>query len=273
MKILRWLLRSSLLVRRHVPEWLQDLAGAWTFYSILPIWPQLEPSFKRIARFAPWIGLVTGSIQAGLWLGLSSLSWSSVSTASAVLGLGLWITGGLHHDGLMDTADGLAARADRRLAAMEDSRVGASGVQAFALLLLLQLASLIHLGPLAPPALVLAAVWGRIAPFVALQRFPYLRLQEGSAGFHQHYWQGWRELLPLLPLSFVLSAMLCLPHWHLSLPSRLIGLAAGLVPALIVPERLGRQLGGHSGDSYGATVVATETVTLLLLALLWSLAR
>ena len=254
---------------QHIPAWLQDLAGAWIFYSILPPWPWLEPSFKRIARFAPWIGLVTGSIQAGVWLGLSCLNWPAAAIASIILSLGLWITGGLHHDGLMDTADGLAAGVEHRLAAMVDSRVGASGVQTFTLLLLLQFASLMRLGSLAPPALVLAAVWGRTAPFVAIQRFPYLRPQRGSAGFHHHYWQGWHELLPLLPLPIALLAILQLPHWDLSFPLRLLGLVIGLIPAVVVPEQLGRRLRGHSGDSYGATVVVTETVTLLLLALLW----
>ena len=38
--------------------------------------------------------------------------------------------------------------------------------------------------------------------------------------------------------------------------------------ALLVPEWLGRRLGGHTGDSYGATVVLTEAFILLVSALL-----
>ena len=38
----------------------------------------------------------------------------------------------------------------------------------------------------------------------------------------------------------------------------------GLVPALLVPLWLGRRLGGHSGDSYGASVEWAETLALLL---------
>ena len=51
-------------------------------------------------------------------------------------------------------------------------------------------------------------------------------------------------------------------------PLGLMPAAAGLVPALAVPLWLGRRLGGHSGDSYGACVEWTETLALLLAAAL-----
>ena len=69
-----------------------------------------------------------GGLQALLWWGLARLGWSAVAAAPLVLSLSLILSGGLHHDGLMDTADGLAAGSDRCLEAMDDSRVGASGV-------------------------------------------------------------------------------------------------------------------------------------------------
>tara|TARA_E500000178_G_scaffold106815_1_gene106570 strand:+ start:50 stop:229 length:180 start_codon:yes stop_codon:yes gene_type:complete len=42
---------------------------------------------------------------------------------------------------------------------------------------------------------------------------------------------------------------------------------AGAPVSLVVAEGLGRRLGGHTGDSYGAVLVLTETFTLVLLAL------
>jgi adenosylcobinamide-GDP ribazoletransferase len=63
--------------------------------------------------------------------------------------------------------------------------------------------------------------------------------------------------------------------WLLSipLPGRWLGLL-GLLPAWLVPWWLGRRLGGHSGDSYGASVEWTETLSLLLmgLAVAWAAA-
>ena len=100
---------------------MSDLAGAWIFYSVLPAWPWPSPRFHRIARFASWIGLVIGGLQALLWLLLSAMNWSAESCALMVIALGAWLTGGLHVDGLMDTADGLAAGQERCLEAMDDS--------------------------------------------------------------------------------------------------------------------------------------------------------
>ena len=255
----------------RAPLWLRDLAGAWIFYSVLPAWPGLKPRFERIARFAPWIGLVLGGLQSFLWLVLIRADWPTSAVALLVIGLGAWLSGGLHLDGLMDTADGLAAGRERCLQAMDDSCVGASGVQALLVVVLLQIAALIRLGSLAPLALLIAAFWGRCAPLWAMARFFYLREgQAGTASFHRRYRKGWQEALPaclvlLLALTVVPSLMIV--GW----PSQMVlmaGIGVGVLPAFVVPELLGRRLGGHSGDSYGASVVLVETITLLLLAVL-----
>ncbi len=246
--------------------WLQDLVGAWIFYSVLPHWPGLEPRFERIARFAPLIGLVLGGLQALVWqLGRGHLP--PMALVCLVLALGLALSGGLHLDGLMDTADGLAA-GPRALQAMDDSRVGAAAVQALVLVLLLRTAALLVLAPDAGWALVWAAYWGRVAPLVAMGLFPYLR-SNGTAGFHRQHWQGFgRELGPaLLAGTGLLAAAAVLQE-----PFPALAALAGLVPVLLVPIGLGRRLGGHSGDSYGACVEWVETWTLLLMGALHLLA-
>jgi len=252
------------------PAWLRDLAGAWIFYSVLPAWPWPEPRFRRIARFAPWVGAVLGGLQGLLWWGLEGRV-PPLAQVALVLAAGLLLTGGLHMDGAMDTADGLAA-GERLLEAMEDSRVGASGAQALALLLLLRTAALATLATAAPLALPWAALWGRVAPLVAMARFPYLR-PGGTAAFHREHWAGLaRELRPtaLLVLLVVVIDM-AVAGWVVAgsgaSKAVLAGLA-GLLPALVVPLWLGRRLGGHSGDSYGACVEWSEALALLLSAAL-----
>jgi adenosylcobinamide-GDP ribazoletransferase len=239
------------------PAWLRDLAGAWIFYSVLPGWPWPKPRFQRIARFAPWVGVVLGGLQALLWWGLEGRV-PLLAQVALVLAAGLLLSGGLHMDGAMDTADGLAA-GDRLLEAMDDSRVGASGAQALALLLLLRSAALATLAAAAPMALVWAALWGRVAPLLAMARFPYLR-PGGTAAFHREHWAGLAaELRPTLLLVGSLVGLALVAGWPLA------GLA-GLLPALLVPLWLGRRLGGHSGDSYGACVEWAETLALLVAA-------
>ena len=269
------------------PAWLRDWAGAWVFYSVLPPWPFIAPRFERIARFAPLVGLVLGGLQALFW-GLTAGWLPLAAQVALVLVLAVVLTGGLHLDGAMDTADGLGA-GPRALEAMKDSRVGAAGAQALFVVLLLRGAGLICLAdgtPLAAPlavplAMVWAAFWARVSPLLAMQYFPYLR-QQGSAGFHRQHWQGLaKELRPVLLALLVLGAVLGLgvvffgaglrvPHGPgLGLLGALVlGGALGVVPAVLVPLWLGRRLGGHSGDSYGACVEWSEALALLLMGLL-----
>ena len=258
------------------PAWLRDLAGAWIFYSVLPAWPWPQPRFARIARFAPWVGAVLGLLQGLLWWGLEGRV-PLLTQVALVLAAGLLLSGGLHMDGAMDTADGLAA-GERLLEAMDDSRVGASGTQALALLLLLRTAALATLGAAAPVALVWAALWGRVAPLLAMARFPYLR-PGGTAAFHREHWAG--LAVELRPTALVVALLMVVPLmlnpgaagargiWAGSGLGMavLVGLA-GLLPAMVVPLWLGRRLGGHSGDSYGACVEWSEALALLLSAAL-----
>ena len=261
-------LRTSGEWRGRRLAWVADLAGAWVFYSVLPLPPGLRPRFERIARFAPWVGAVIGALEALIWLLLGWAGAGLLAQAALVIAFGVWISGGLHLDGAMDTADGLAAGPERCLEAMDDSRVGASGVQALLQVLLLRFGGLALLAGAAPWALLWAAVWGRLAPLLAMQAFPYLRVETGgTAAFHQRHWRG---LLPeLLPGLLVLAGLMALAAARPAGPGSWWWLGClGLVPALLVPWWLGRRLGGHSGDSYGACVEWTVSWSLLLMGLL-----
>ena len=242
-------------IARNAPPWLADLAGAWIFYSVLPAWPWPAPRFERIARFAPWIGLLIGGLQALVWIGLDRLGWSPVALAPLVIVVGIRLSGGLHHDGLMDTADGVAAGKERLLAAMDDSRVGASGVLALAVVLLLEISALLQLGPAAPEALVLAGFWARVAPLWAMAQFDYIRT-DGTAAFHRWHGRPAWDVLPILPGVVLLAVCGVQP----------LALLVGAPVAVLVADSLGRRLGGHTGDSYGASLVLSEAITLLLLA-------
>ncbi|MBM5802394.1 MAG: adenosylcobinamide-GDP ribazoletransferase, partial [Cyanobacteria bacterium K_DeepCast_35m_m2_023] len=174
-------------------------------------------------------------------------------------------------DGVLDTADGLAAGPRRALEAMDDSRVGAAGVQAFALLLLLRAAGLLALEAAVPPvlvawALLLVAIWGRVSPLLAMARFPYVR-EGGTAAFHR---QGLgslgRELRPAVLVVLALLAAVSLPAAAAPALQRplLLVLLLPLLPVTLLPLWLGRRLGGHSGDTYGACVEWSEALGLLL---------
>ncbi|HEY3083015.1 MAG TPA: adenosylcobinamide-GDP ribazoletransferase, partial [Chloroflexota bacterium] len=144
------------------------------------------------AAFFPPVGAALGAALGGLGL-LVEGALPPGPTAALLLTAGALLTGGLHLDGLMDTADGvLGGRTpERRLEIMRDSRVGAYGVIAAGLALLGQYACLAELsGKDRLLGLVVALTLGRWAMALALGLFPSARadglgaahLAEGSPG-------------------------------------------------------------------------------------------
>ncbi len=252
------------------PNWLKELNGAWVFYTVLPKFPYIHPSFKRIARFAPLIGLIIGSFQACILLSLSKLGWPSESLPFFAIAINLWITGGLHHDGLMDTADGVAAGQEKCLEAIKDSRVGASGVIALLMIITVQIGALFKLDSYYLFALPLASFWGRYSQIWAISNYPYLK-NNGHSEFHKLNWKG--VLIESLPAIFCILFLTYISLkinilYSLRMHFIIINIL-GLIISIIIPKLIANKLGGHCGDSYGASVVLVETSTLFLISIIF----
>ena len=200
-----------------------------------------------------------------LWIILNNIGWTSTSSVLLVLAFGAWITGGLHIDGLIDTADGLAAGKEKSLFAMRDSRIGAGGIQMLLVILLIQISALIKLGEFTPIVLLLSSYLGRISPLIAINNFQYL-YTEGTGMFHKANWKGIKEeSLPSLAILTITIAIVILVNISFYIKIKIfISIIFGIFFAILVPYLLGEKIGGHSGDTYGASIVITETIFLLL---------
>ena len=241
-----------------------------TFYTLLPIPFTPRHEFHRIARFAPCVGLLLG-LGLGLadW-GLAGLGMNAGLRTAIVVVSWLGLTGGLHMDGAMDSADGLAVTdPKRRLAVMSDSVTGAFGVMVAMSLLLLKFAALMAL-PVDPVSRTVALMavmgWGRWGQVLAIDRYVYLKA-EGKGAFHKRQLRSPEDLWPGLIVLLGLSAgfIWLFPYrWILAVGMVLGGFAI----AFGTGAWFDRQLGGHTGDTYGAVVEWTETLLLCLLTLL-----
>lgn len=112
--------------RRWYFLWGGDSVGAAIlFYTRLP-WPPSWPvNFDRIARWITLMGLLLSLILLALDRGLHWLGMDNLLQSAVVVSLWLALTGGLHLDGVADTADGLAVtNPSKRLAVMQDSYTG-----------------------------------------------------------------------------------------------------------------------------------------------------
>lgn len=236
--------------------------GAIVFYTSLPIPQQFPLAFHGVARWIVAVGWVVGGLTA-LWdWGLAAIGMPDL--VRAVLDIGMWValTGGLHLDGAMDTADGLAVMdPERRLTVMADSRTGAFGVMAALFLVTLKIAALASLTHHRWICILLAAGWGRWGQLLAIVQYPYLKAV-GKGAMHKAAIQSRWEVLPSLIAMLGLGASV-MAQFSLVLPA--IGLSlGGMAISAIVGAWFYFKLGGHTGDTYGATVEWTEAFVLCL---------
>ncbi|MFB9277766.1 adenosylcobinamide-GDP ribazoletransferase [Cohnella cellulosilytica] len=216
-------------------------------------------------KYYPLVGLLLGAV---IWLAarLAELGFgSAASPVAAALVVAFWIyaTGALHLDGWMDLADGLGSQRsrERTLEIMKDSRVGAMGVVAAIVLILLKVAAVQQLAAAgALLALTVVPAMARAALLGAIRFFPYIQ-REGGLGSGLR--GGVTPAALLVNGLLVLAASFAAGRWMGVIAFAAILLAGGLFGRSIV-----RRLGGFTGDVYGALIEGAETLALLVLLIL-----
>jgi adenosylcobinamide-GDP ribazoletransferase len=246
------------LLMQVIVDWGRSFLGSVVFYTIIPLPVHWKLDFLRVARWASWIGLLLGLVLSlADWL-LQQLGIGVFTGSAIVVALWLWLTGGLHFDGLIDTADGLAVlESERRLDVMQDSRVGAFGVMAAVVVLLLKTVALSEIPGDRCWVLIGSAVWGRWGQIMAIALYPYLK-PTGKGAFHREYFQFPQDLI-ISAIAVIGVSCFSFPHWQLILQFFVIGIAIALSTGFYFYHRFG----GHTGDTYGAVVEWTEALFLI----------
>lgn len=215
----------------------------------------------RSALYFPLVGLLMGAL---LWL-LAALTSGAAPGVQAALVLALWVglSGGLHLDGLGDSADAwLGGYGDRQrtLDIMKDPRAGAAAVIAIALLLIVKFAALEALLAAGHGAwLLLAPLLGRAASLALFLTTPSARDDGFGAILGRH--------LPRRAALWVISVAALLPLLMLG-PGGLWLLLALLALGIALRRLMLQRLGGCSGDTAGALTEFSEALVLLVLGLI-----
>ncbi len=234
--------------------------AALGFLTTIP-YPIRNPlGIEELGKAAVWfplVGALIGGVVALIQLGLGRLFSLQIS---AVWSTAAWVylTGGLHLDGLADSYDGLfnSSTPERRLEIMKDPRLGTFGAVGLILTLALKIAAL--------SALPLNLVWLVIPLAASTARWlllwsafqPAARPGGIGAVFKQGIKRSDVFIAAIIPLILM---VLC--GWR--------GLAALLVGCLCAVGifRLARaRLGGMTGDVLGLMVETVEVVILLVFA-------
>lgn len=226
-------------------------------FSRIPLKKPVDFSKKNLKialGFLPILGLLIGSL-----LGLL-LQWVNPKAplVGAVLVLTLYIllTGGLHLDGLADTADGFLSNADpaKILDIMKDSLIGSFGSLTLIIYCLFKFA--FYASFTDDLVLTLAQV-----SFVSRLSALYV-IKKGGLARPGGFGAAMKEALSDYKAFFfnlILLGVLAYFDWKI-LPVALISLIVGQLLIRLASKKIG----GLTGDLYGATIEINELVALLV---------
>lgn len=220
-------------------------------------------SFGRSVKFFPLIGGIIGILLVIInqffadYLPFTGFYMPPHVLTTLLIVVNIILTGGLHCDGLMDTMDGIFSGRpkERMLEIMKDSRVGANGVMAFVLLIILKWSLLMDISPLSlPTALLIMPVLGRFAMVMGITTFPYARPDGIGKAFAQYADKY------TLYIGLVLTLLIVVPVGK----QAILSLAIVSICTMLFARFVTNLLGGLTGDIYGAMSELAEIMVLVV---------
>ena len=236
-----------------MPFWI-----ALQFLTVFPIQLKQMPSKQQNGQsllFYPVIGLGIGLVLYTIALGLSALP--SMLLSSLILVIWIWLTGGLHLDGLADTADawvGGFADKERTLKIMKDPACGPIGVLSLIIVCILKWSAIyVLLEKQYVQALILFPMLGRLVPLFLFLTTDYVR-EKGLGSSIANY-------IPKM-ISIIVACL------SLSLFAYFSGLGLGCIMIsililLYLRQQFIRRIDGITGDTVGASIELVEMAAIL----------
>nr|WP_174505977.1 adenosylcobinamide-GDP ribazoletransferase [Acinetobacter sp. Marseille-Q1620] len=240
---------------------------ALQFLTTFPVYLKHLPTPQQNAQsllFYPLIGLLIGIILYAFATILSILP--AILLATLILVIWIWLTGGLHLDGLADTADawvGGFGDKERTLKIMKDPSCGPIGVLGLIIICILKWSAIyILVEQKQCVVLVLFPMLGRLSPLFLFLTTHYVR--ENGLG------TSIAEYIPKKSAIFVLiiGFLLCLSF-------SLAGVIVAVITLIILfylRHKFIARIGGITGDTVGASIEIIETLSIFCFVLILCLA-
>lgn len=245
---------------------MKSFVAAIQFLTTLPFVGKIEVKEEHLARsvmYFPLVGLLMGGLLAGIdFLLLKILPVNIVSLFD--LAFLVLLTGGLHLDGIKDTADGFFSSKPREkiLEIMKDPRCGSMGAIALFLILLFKYQLFCSIPEMQrSEVLFITPMVGRVAIVAMMLSLSYVRKGYGLVVI---FMDKLRRMDILLGVSILFGICFYLfsLYWACSI---LIGL---VVVSFIFSYYVKKKIGGFTGDTLGAICELGELVPSLVVLIL-----
>lgn len=241
---------------------MRRLLIALQFLTVIPWYKNLqvnEEDLGKSALYFPVVGLFIGGCLIGSNVCLSFFLPRSVVDGILILVL-ILITGSIHLDALADTVDGVACGKEKneKLSIMKDGNVGAMGVVAVFLVLVLKYLALAALPEYSKhQSLLLMPVLGRWSQVGVAYLSDYAGLKKGL-GFPITRYVTHRIVIVTTMVSLLVAVYLFRQRGFIM--TALVALFC-----LLYSRFFKRALGGVTGDVLGAANEITEVAVLMMI--------
>ncbi|MDQ2085512.1 adenosylcobinamide-GDP ribazoletransferase [Herbivorax sp. ANBcel31] len=235
------------------------------FLTTIPIRVNIDCNKEDYGKglvFAPLVGLIIGAVLLAIYCGLEPFFSLEVISVLIIIAY-VFLTGGIHIDGLADTFDGLFSNRpkERMLEIMRDSRIGSNGVLAVVCLLLLNYTLIISLDLQSTKiVLLLFPVAGRIASLVGAGASKYARKTQGLGKSFIDFC-GLKEI--------IIGSIIYMLIFYIAIGLKGLILAAmTIISSYIFLKLMTRKIQGATGDVLGALCEINQTCFLIFITLL-----
>lgn len=238
-----------------------DILGALSF---LTIFGKGRPPTESSKYWFFVAGVIVALVSAAVWKLLGGLP-AHILVGAVVVSVIVISTGAIHFDGLADASDGLLAHLDtaKRFEVMSGPDVGTFGIVSTMLALLLLTASISILKPNTFLLIGVMTLSRAMAAFV-MESLPYAKSDGIVSVFGAD--SGLMVKSKLIIAGEILASALLLAL-ALGPDGIIISVVMGCVQ-LVVVARAKSLIGGYTGDVLGASIVVTETLALVVGALM-----
>ncbi|MBP8613258.1 MAG: adenosylcobinamide-GDP ribazoletransferase [Firmicutes bacterium] len=269
---------------KYVPNPVRRLWAGVGFLTKIPVPTWIAMDADSLSLSPPYFPAVGAII--GLGLALFDRLFAVLLPAPAVCAMDLvfmfLLTGGIHWDGLIDSADGLLGSHTREdaLRIMRDSRIGALGAITMVILIITKYSLLVSIPLLSPEAnrltacprfqaLMVSPILARWCMYLVMRVFPYARKEGGLGSLFARPPKceetGDEETRLSVTTDLILPGVLTAACAMAIASAR--GLCAFILcslAALLGGWRMSHFLHGLTGDTYGAICEVCEILALIV---------
>ncbi|KAF2956117.1 adenosylcobinamide-GDP ribazoletransferase [Marinitoga sp. 38H-ov] len=226
----------------------------FNFFTRIPIYTEYnEKDFSKGMYFLPLIGLIIGFF-------MYICSYIPVNKPIYVLLswiFYIWITGGLHLDGVADTFDGVFSNRNKEeiLRIMKDSRIGTFGVIGLIMLILTNLIFSYYINYI---YILIMPIIGRSSALLAASISTYAR----------NNGMGYIFITHSNIKKFIISFLIVSPILMFFNPYILLPIILSYIFVIFITKKIIKKIDGMTGDTIGLVIELSQTFYLISIYIL-----